>query len=217
MDDQTFDEQTAKEWIDIIESENSKIREADIYPALRSWVQCDSPVNILDIGCGQGICSKHIALNNRQSFIGIDPSPFLIKRANEKYNAQNVKFAEGNAYDLPLDDQSTDAAFSVAVWHLLEDIEKASQELFRVLKMGGRFLIITANPSDYTSWTKGYINGRSIGRRFEGEVTLPNGSLAKDVLFLHSYDELLDAFEDAGLKVLKTDVIRSFLVIEGTK
>jgi hypothetical protein len=60
MDDQTFDEKTARDWITSVES--SKVRSNDIFPKLSAWVDRTFPSEILEIGSGQGICSDHIGL-----------------------------------------------------------------------------------------------------------------------------------------------------------
>jgi ubiquinone/menaquinone biosynthesis C-methylase UbiE len=145
MDDKTFDQKTAADWIEIVESEIGRVRNADIYPLLNTWVNSVAPYEILEIGAGQGICSENIDLNGR-NYIGVDPSPFLIERANELYCHPNRRFLRGTVYDLPFSASAFDAAFSIAVWHLLERLQTATSELSRVLKDNGHFLITPQIP-----------------------------------------------------------------------
>jgi SAM-dependent methyltransferase len=224
MDDRTFDEPTARKWIQIIESGPNQLREQDIYPRLRAWVERVSPARILEIGCGQGACSGRIPLNGR-SYVGTDPSPFLIKRAKELQEAPEREFVTGNAYRLPFVDRQFDAAFSVMVWHLLRDIHEASLEMSRVLKPGGRCLVISANPEAYAEWMELYVNKRCEGKRFEGDMELEGKVVDHDVLYLHTRDEILAALKTAQFEVAGVESFRRprqgrgpgyLIAIEGT-
>lgn len=76
----TDDEKIARDWINAVE--RNRVREADIYPQLKAWVHQISATDILDVGCGQGICSDKIDLRLR-NYTGIDLSPILIDRAKQ--------------------------------------------------------------------------------------------------------------------------------------
>ena len=65
-------------------------------------------LKILDLGCGDGVCTLDIARLGAASILGIDPVPnaieTAIKRAkNEGYN--NVQFQVGNIYELDIHQQ----------------------------------------------------------------------------------------------------------------
>ena len=75
MDDQNFNNpNTAMEWIQQIESDKTNVRGSELYPILREWMRGNSPIEILDLGAGQGICSENIDLNGRK-YTGLEPSP----------------------------------------------------------------------------------------------------------------------------------------------
>jgi ubiquinone/menaquinone biosynthesis C-methylase UbiE len=214
MDDRQFDEQTAKEWIETIEGDGAGVREKDLYPHLREWINQIGPKKILDLGCGQGACSEKLNLGDC-SYIGIDPSIYLLQRAARLFPRKQFIF--GNAYSIPFSDFSFDAVFSIAVWHLLEDKKKAAAELSRVLKNGGSFLIATANPETYQSWTSTYVSSVRGGARFEGKMRNKDGTESTDVLFLHSFDEIVWSLREAGLKVKETSTFRTVISIRGLK
>ena len=212
MDDKTFDQQTANGWIDTVESEKGRIRDVDIYPLLSEWVNSISPHDILEIGSGQGICSDKIELDGR-NYTGIEPSAFLIARAKKLYCNVNRQFIDGSIYSLPFSDSVFDAVFSIAVWHLLSNLQRATSELSRVLRRDGHFLIVTANPGAYAAWIGIYEHGRSDGRRFEGTVQHTDKSTAQDVLYLHTLNEIADAFTVADCRI---DAIETFRTFEGS-
>jgi ubiquinone/menaquinone biosynthesis C-methylase UbiE len=149
--------------------------------------------------------------------MGLEPSKFLVERAQHLYGQENRSFLLGNAYAMPFADNRFDAAFSIAVWHILEDLKKAAGELSRVLKPRGHFLIITADPQAYFAWTNRYSNSRSTGIRFEGIHLLPDGSESVDVLFLHGSDEIEDALRSSHLEINETEIFRNFILLHGQK
>ena len=200
MNDRTFGEETARQWILAIENSAHSVREQDLYPLLRTWMESAAPGRVLEIGCGQGDCSARINLAGR-SYLGVDPSPFLINRARELFEAEHRRFEPGNAYGLPFADGQFDGVFSVMVWHLLSDIQKAAGEMSRVLKPGGHFLIVTANPDACAEWAELYTDAKIEGRRFEGDMHVGGKTLDHDVLYFHTLDEIVDTLKQAKFRV----------------
>lgn len=189
MDDKNFDRKSALEWIATIESEGASIRDSDIYPELNKWIWENDITDVVDIGCGQGACSAKIPEDT--IYTGIEPSEFLLKRAQALY--PDKTFLSGSAYDLPLPSESVTGAFSIAVWHLLSDSERAAHELSRILRPGGHYFIITADPH-HPAWKQ-----------------------TTDHLFLRSETELNAVWFKHRLKTTRMGAIRSFWFFEGRK
>lgn len=198
MDDKTFDAQTAQDWIVAIERPGRSSRDDDIYPILSQWLADNKAASVLDIGCGQGICAEKVVMPSVQ-YVGLDPLPLLVARAQELYTGDSRRFVTGNAYDLPFANESFDAAFSVLVWHLLEDLPRAAAEMARVLKAGGAALCITANPEAMADWQAMYDSPRVDGKRLEGVMDMGGGLTSRDVLYFHTRDEIATALASAGL------------------
>ncbi|MBC7899304.1 MAG: class I SAM-dependent methyltransferase [Saprospiraceae bacterium] len=95
---------------------------------------------VLDYGCGSGDNSVLLA-DHGAKVIGVDISPELTDLANKRLDlhgfGERVEFRVGSAHDLPLDNESVDVVFGMAILHHL-DLDLASREVFRVLKKGGR-------------------------------------------------------------------------------
>jgi len=217
--------QSDLDWINSVEGEKGRIRDADIYPRLKAWTDRVAPKEILEIGCGQGICSDKIDLESR-NYTGLELSPLLLDRAKQLYGRPNRTFLAGNAYALPFPIGFFDAVFSVAVLHLLADAKKAAEELSRVLKPGAHFLIISANPGAYSTWIESYTDTQTQGRRFEGSVRLSDQSVAREVLYLHPLQEIMDSLQCAQLVVQASETFRTvgaspgcdrFISIQGQK
>jgi SAM-dependent methyltransferase len=123
----------------------------------------------------------------------------------EQYYNGDRNFILGNAYSLPVSDDSCAGAFSVNVWMHLSDLGKAARELNRVLVPDGRFLIITANPDGYDEWEAMHFNTKRAGGKITGGFHLPDGiDLPEHVLFTHHLEDLSKSFSGAGFDV--TDI-----------
>ena len=202
MDDKNFDESIAKNWIKIIESPNASMRDRELYPRLNQWVANVRQGKVLDVGCGQGIISEKLPIDTL-TYHGVDPSQTLIQRARLLYERQDRVFSVGNIYDLKFSEGQFDGCLSVLVWHLLSDINKASAEISRVLKPDGHFHIVTANPKSYDSWKRIYTQSELVGNRLDGTLTLSDGSLERDTLYLHTESEIRSVLSKAGLDILE--------------
>ena len=209
MNDRDFDNiRDAQNWIDLVE--NSHTRDADIYPFIAQWMDRHDLRRILDLGCGQGICSSKLPLLNRDYF-GVDPSRHLLVRARTRYASPGRTFTQGSAYDIPFPSSSFDSVFSLVLWHLLEDIDKASKEVARVLNPGGKFLLITANPENYNAWTSGYSSSSQNGIQFKGTT-----ADTTDTLYLHSLDSISASLRQAKFKITNQTLLRNntFVALE---
>jgi len=105
---------------------------------------------VVDLGSGGGLdvflAAQKVGANGKA--IGIDMTQDMIDLANR--NAQkgpdgqpitNVQFKMGQIDDMPLEDKSTDVIISNCVINLAPDKSKVFDEMFRVLKPGGRVAV----------------------------------------------------------------------------
>ncbi len=98
---------------------------------------------VLDIGCGSAPMQS--ALPPKTAYVGIDVSMPELKAGRKKGRERLVC---ASALDLPILAGSVDFVVSSMAVMLLSPIEKALDEVFRVLKPGGTFVFIqpTATP-----------------------------------------------------------------------
>jgi len=117
---------------------------------LREKVANDTPKKYLEIGCGQGVDTYYMCslINKASEYIALDYSPESLKVASQHLaEATNEgikvvpKFIEGSALDLPFEDNSIDAIYSMGVLHHTPDPQLAINEAHRVLKNGGQAYI----------------------------------------------------------------------------
>jgi arsenite methyltransferase len=101
---------------------------------------------ILDLGSGGGmdafIAARLVGEHGR--VIGVDMTPEMIDLARKnaaKANYTQVEFRLGLIEDLPVEDAVVDLVISNCVVNLSTDKSKVYQEVYRVLKPGGRIAI----------------------------------------------------------------------------
>ncbi|MFK7790938.1 MAG: ArsR/SmtB family transcription factor [Phycisphaeraceae bacterium] len=97
---------------------------------------------LADLGCGSGILSAELSPFVEQ-VIGIDNSePMLIAAQQRTEHATNVQLRKGELTALPISDASVDATLCVIVLSYIEDAATAVQEMARIVKPGGRAIIV---------------------------------------------------------------------------
>jgi len=102
--------------------------------------------NILEIAPGPGYLAIELA---KQGFnvTAVDISPDFVRIAKNNAKEANVlvKFEEGNASNLPYEDNSFDFIICSAAFKNFKEPVKALHEMYRVLKPGATGLIIDMN------------------------------------------------------------------------
>lgn len=97
---------------------------------------------VADLGCGSGALSVDLS-RYVQQVIAIDNSPAMLKAAKRNTKAHdNITLKRGELAKLPIEDASCDAALCVLVLTYLPDPPAALHEMARILKPGGRAVVL---------------------------------------------------------------------------
>ena len=99
---------------------------------------------VLDVGSGPGHQAMEMSpmVGPSGKVDGVDVSDSMLKIARARCeDISNVEFHEGDAVNLPFNDDTFDAVMSIMVFEYLPDVPGALNEVFRVLKSGGRVAI----------------------------------------------------------------------------
>lgn len=103
---------------------------------------------VLDVGSGPGLLLRDLAdaVGPEGLAAGIDISESMAAIARHRLaDAGNVEIAIGDATALPWPDAHFDRAVSTQVYEYVEDLTAALAELYRVLKPGGRAVIMATD------------------------------------------------------------------------
>ncbi len=112
-----------------------------------SQLRKDPPAGVtVDAGCGPGYLAIIMSRKfTSASIIGLDISPLMIETAARNISAcranHRVALCQGDVQQLPFRDSSVDFIVSTGSMHHWSDAPQALNEMYRVLRPGGRLLI----------------------------------------------------------------------------
>jgi ubiquinone/menaquinone biosynthesis C-methylase UbiE len=118
--------------------------------ALAAFAQDDWLVG--DLGCGTGETSATLAPFVKH-VIAVDASAQMLQAARKRLQPfDNIELRRGDLEALPIDDARLDAATLMLVLHYVPEPERAMAEVARVLKPGGRLILVDMLPHDRDSY-----------------------------------------------------------------
>jgi len=107
--------------------------------------------HVLDIGCGHGRSLATLAAHGG-NVIGVDPSDLMaeiaVTRNRALVRAGRVQVMIATAADLPAADAAFDKALCVHVIYFWKDLDASFREIARVLKPGGRLVLVFRTNAD---------------------------------------------------------------------
>jgi SAM-dependent methyltransferase len=139
---------------------------------------------ILDVGCGPGNFTRHLASLATQGLtVGIDAAAPMLEVAARKGGSGDVAYVRGDAAALPFRSGCFKAICCVGVIHLIEEPMKALDEMVRVLEPGGRLAIMA-----------------TCGK--------PGSPRSRGGIVIFRREELTNAFAERGLDEIRQHVAR---------
>jgi ubiquinone/menaquinone biosynthesis C-methylase UbiE len=155
---------------------------------------------VVDLGCGPGNSAKHLRDAVKGTVIGIDPARAMLTLARRRDPRLALVRADGSA--LPLRDGSADAVTMHSVLYLLPDRAAALREVVRVLRPGGRVLVLEPQHKTAAGTLGGLLSS------LDTPLWALTASLWRAMSSLYGSltpGELGQALEEAGLRVLRVE------------
>lgn len=170
--------------------------------------------NILDVACGTGILARTVKdrLNDKASVTGVDLNPAMLRVARRIRS--DINWVEGNAQNLPFENESFDAVLCQAGLMFFPDKIAALSEMNRVLQSGGKMAVqVWGQNEPYDILT-------DILEEVEGQET---ASIMRAPFVLQDKNLLTDLFKSSGISItnlqthqiiLKSPSLEQWLQIE---
>jgi len=145
------------------------VADAAVENAVRAALTDQPMRSLLDLGTGTGRMLELFAPDIERGF-GLDMSLDMLSLARARLDRAGLKHCsvrQGDIYDLALPRDSFDVVIIHQVLHFLDDAARAIREAARVLRPGGRLLIVDFAPHDLEFLREQYAH-RRLG--FAGEA-----------------------------------------------
>ncbi len=156
--------------------------------------------DVLELACGGGQCSVHLAETGAR-VVGVDFSAAQLEhaRAFARSRKVDVRFLESSVEDLSgLADASFDMVFSAYALGFVEDVRRTFREAFRVLRPGGTFAFSWMSPLFAITETNTL---RIIRSYFDREPIVYHEKEGDETDFHRTYGDWHRALTDAGFVV----------------
>lgn len=131
---------SADAWIRILDIRGDKSRRF-LDPRVHAAFGDVQGRNILDIGCGEGRFCRQLQ-ERGANVVGVEPTPKLLEQAIQQDPQGDYRDARAEA--LPFPNETFDAVLFYLVLIDIEPFEPAIDEAFRVLKPGGKCVIVNS-------------------------------------------------------------------------
>lgn len=118
----------------------------------------EEPFDILDVGCGTGTFAAMLSGSNLRTgcIVGLDYVMEMCRRAQDKATSlardQRVRFLHGDSEHLPFEDGSFDIVTCANSFHHYPHQQSVVCEMRRVLRPGGRLMIIDGFRDNVIGW-----------------------------------------------------------------
>jgi SAM-dependent methyltransferase len=179
-----------------------------ILPLLSSYLS--GAELILDAGCGEGQCARHLAAGGSR-VVGIDVTLEHLRVACAR-SAGDTAYLRGSVEALPIRDGSVDAAMMVLVLEHILEWRSALAQVARVVRPGGKVALLLNHPLLQTP-DSGWIDDRILGEQYwrVGPYLVEDESLEEiergvTLRFCHRPLSLyINAAVDGGLDLVRMD------------
>lgn len=166
-------------------------------------------VDILDIGCGNGISSINFAFKGYQvTAVEPDSSDTVgagaIKKMKSQLNLNNLEIYKEFAEDIKFEDNSFDIVYVRQAVHHSNDLNKFIGECLRVLKNGGLLLTVRDHVIFNESDKQWFLKSHPLHKFYGGENAFTSGQYRKAIELaggkiikeLKHYDSVLNYFPE---------------------
>lgn len=164
--------------------------------------------NVLDVGCGNGYVLSKFAKEGASVF-GVDITDASVDLCNKRFGFLGLDgdFRVGNAEKLPYEDNKFDCVTSMGVLHHTPDTAGAVAEIHRVLKPGGRFIIMLYNRESFAYRVRMKKESKASGKTMQQLVNEVDG-LENPLGDVYSRSEMKTLLRDFEITEMFAGLVR---------
>lgn len=196
--------------------ESMDLERSTQHEMLRRWI-APAGRRIVDIGCGSGELVRWLREEGALA-IGVECGEVMMRQAREADPEHPEIYLEGVGQDLPLPDESVDAAvMSFSLHHVpRESMVDALREAFRVLRPGGTLYVAEPISAGAGHEVVSLIDDETEVRGFAQEALDRAPSLGFEIVHETSYASrmLLDSAEGFAKRIVGIDPRRAARMAE---
>lgn len=177
-------------------------------------------MRVLEVGCGPGSFAETI---RGVDLTCLDPSPEMLRVARKRVDAARQEhgepaaaYVEALAESIPLPDASFDRVFCLFSFRDFQDKRKGLEEIFRVLRPGGKLVICDAGKGN---WLHGFAGRIWMGtvvqwmaRRVTGQRDHPWRGLARSYTHYGTNAYYRRMLRDVGFEGVRGRLLWPFLM-----
>jgi ubiquinone/menaquinone biosynthesis C-methylase UbiE len=177
---------------------------------------------VIDAGCGGGHDALTFAEQGASSVLAFDPSEVMLIDARAlaaQKGIDTITYSKGTFESVPFADNCAEIMVGIFSLHYVADLDAAYNEMYRVLKPGGKIAFICSHPEDMTAHKTSAFKGQEVVaiKIYSDTVTVHQPSHTMSEYFSPTFLKLfqlnqLDEFfpvDDAG-NTLKNPVLFVF-------
>jgi glycosyltransferase involved in cell wall biosynthesis/ubiquinone/menaquinone biosynthesis C-methylase UbiE len=173
---------------------------------------------VLEIGGGMGTDLAQFALHGAQ-VTDLDLSSGHLEHARENFRLRGLsaRFLHDDAERLPFNDNTFDVVYSNGVLHHMPNTRTAVAEIFRVLKPGGRAIVMMYAENSWHYWrrlvgqlglTEGRLETLSMGEIMSRSVERSDNSRARPLVKVYTRRRLASLFDGfTDVKILQRQMV----------
>lgn len=206
-------DQTAANWS---RHQPSSLSDYTARPQLMALCEPLADRLVLDLGCGEGYCSRMLRQRGAQ-VVGLDISERMIELARlaERTQPLGIRYEKADAVTADLGDASVDLVVAVFLFNYLNvtQMHRAMANVHRMLKPGGQFVFAVPHPAFafmrepappfyFDIGSAGYFSARNS--MFSGRIWKRDGG-ALDVQLVHkTLQDYFEGLSEAGFAAMPT-------------
>lgn len=182
---------------------------APLAKELVDWADLHQGERVLDVACGTGIIARLASqkIGTAEPVTGLDINPGMLSVARSI--TPSAEWHHGSAEKIPIKDKIFDVAFCQLSLQFMEDKQAVIQEIYRVLKDGGRLIINVPGPAGPLFQIFANALEQHINKETAGFVT--------QVFSLHDTSEIQQLLKKAGFQSIDIEAEEKLLHLPAPK